>query len=261
MRFAFLSVSVVLGAAVVVSGFSARLRPTNLQQATEGSLTTKLVVVPDLAARVAKFKTVHMPFNSQGLSSREIKLVKKLVDASGLLDCIYWRQSDPEGLRLYLALANSQEPQEVLVRRYLKINGSRFDLINNDEPFVGTEPMPLGRGFYGGMTKNDINALLKGNPGAREKIDSPYTIVQTSTPTKASQIAASDFVPYHVAFAKFLEPAAKALREAAGLSDDPAFAQFLRLRADALLSDDYYASDIAWLELENPKFDVVFAPY
>jgi hypothetical protein len=51
------------------------------------------------------------------------------------------------------------------------------------------------------------------------------------------------------------------LREAAALSDDPAFAKFLRLRADALLTDDYYASDIAWLDLENPKFDVVFAPY
>ena len=68
-------------------------------------------------------------------------------------------------------------------------------------------------------------------------------------------------MPYHVAFKEFLEPMAKDLREAAALSDDPAFAKFLRLRADALLTDDYYASDIAWLDLENPKFDVVFAPY
>ena len=51
------------------------------------------------------------------------------------------------------------------------------------------------------------------------------------------------------------------LRAAAALSDDPAFAKFLRLRADALLSDDYYPSDIAWMDLDNPKFDVVFAPY
>ena len=54
---------------------------------------------------------------------------------------------------------------------------------------------------------------------------------------------------------------AKDLRDAAALSDDPAFAKFLNLRADALLSDDYYPSDIAWLDLENPKFDVIFAPY
>ena len=54
---------------------------------------------------------------------------------------------------------------------------------------------------------------------------------------------------------------AKDLRDAAALSDDPAFAKFLRLRADALLTDDYYPSDIAWLDLENPKFDMIFAPY
>ncbi len=260
-RLAFWSLPTLITAFLLISGFSPQWDETNLQHATEGSLTSKLVVVPDLSARAAKFKTVHMPFNSQGLSAREIKMVKKLVDAAGLLDCIYWRQSDPEGLKLFLALANSQEPQEILVRRYLKINGSRFDLINNDEPFVGTEAMPLGRGFYGGMTKNDVKALLKTNPEAHEKVYAPYTIAQTATPTKADQLTAADFVPYHVAFAKFLEPAAKDLRDAAALSEDPAFAKFLNLRADALLTDDYYASDIAWLDLENPKFDVVFAPY
>src|SRR5204863_9126019 len=55
--------------------------------------------------------------------------------------------------------------------------------------------------------------------------------------------------------------AGAALRKAASLSDDPAFAKFLQLRADALSTDDYYASDIAWLDLANPKFDVIFAPY
>src|SRR5277367_977328 len=137
--------AVVALAAVTFSGFSAK--PTNSTQSRDAAGAQKLVIAPDLSARVAKFKTVHMPFNSQGLSAREIKMVKKLVDAAGLLDCIYWRQSDPEGLKLFLALANSQEPQEILVRRYLKINGSRFYLINNDELFVGTEAMPLGRGF------------------------------------------------------------------------------------------------------------------
>ena len=68
-------------------------------------------------------------------------------------------------------------------------------------------------------------------------------------------------LPYRIAYRSFLEPASKALRDAAKLSDDAAFAKFLQLRADALLSDDYYPSDIAWLELKNPKFDLIFAPY
>lgn len=116
---------------------SAVSHAANSSQFPESIRPVKLVVVPDIAARVAKFKLVHMPFNSNGLNAREIKMVKKLVDAAGLLDCAYWRQSDPEGLKLYLTLASSSDPQEVLVRRYLKINGSRFDLIEDDEPFVG----------------------------------------------------------------------------------------------------------------------------
>ena len=66
---------------------------------------------------------------------------------------------------------------------------------------------------------------------------------------------------YHIVYRSFLEPAAAALREAAQLSTDGAFAKFLRLRADALLTDDYFASDLAWLDLKNPKFDIIFAPY
>ena len=68
-------------------------------------------------------------------------------------------------------------------------------------------------------------------------------------------------IPYHVEFAEFLKPAAAALREAAALSDDAAFSKFLLLRADALLTDDYYQSDLAWLDLNNPKFDLILAPY
>jgi hypothetical protein len=251
--------AVVTFAAVTFSGFSTQ--PNAAQSPRSHDAAQKLVIAPDLSARVAKFKPVHMPFNSQGLSAREMKMVKKLVDASGLLDCIYWRQNDPEGLKLYLSLASSEDPQEKLLRRYLKINGSRFDLIDNDAPFVGTEPAPPGRGFYNGMTMNDITAYLKQDPKAKDAVYSPYTVVQPNSPDQSATFSTFAFVPYHVAFAKFLDPAAKDLRDAADLSDDPAFAKFLRLRADALLTDDYYPSDIAWLDLQNPKFDVVFAPY
>jgi hypothetical protein len=216
----------------------------------------KLGVVPDLAARAAKFKPVEMPFHSQGLTPRERKMVDKLVDASGLLDCVYWRQSDPEGLKLYLALEKSKDPEDQLLARYLRINGSRFDLIDDDKPFVGTEPMPPGRGFFpADMTPGKIDEYVRAHLEKRDGVYNPLTILRRSA---GGQLGA---VPYHVAYHEFLEPMAQDLREAADLSDDPAFAKFLRLRADALLTDDYYASDIAWLDLENPKFDVVFAPY
>jgi hypothetical protein len=229
--------------------------PLALTGSGVSSQSSKLVVAPYLAQRVAKFKKVHMPYDSRTLTDREKQMVAKLVDASGLLDCIYWRQSDPEGLKLYLSLAGKSDPQDVMLREYLKINGGRFDLIDDNKPFVGTAPMPPGRGFFPwGMTPGEFNAYLAAHPDQKAALYNPYTMVR-------SKRALLEAVPYHIEFAEFLKPMAADLRDAAALSDDPAFANFLRLRADALLTDDFYKSDIAWLDLKDPKFDVIFAPY
>ncbi len=213
------------------------------------------MVAADLDQRLAKFRRVRMPFRSAGLSARERQLVTKLVEASHYLEDIYWRQSDPAGLALYSSLAGSKNAEDAKLRRFLFINGSRFDLVDENRPFVGTDPMPPGRGLYPpGLTREQIEAYVKEHPEKKAEIYSGYTVVRQNGLALAG-------VPYRVAYRQFLKPATRALREAAALSVDPAFANFLRLRAQALLTDDYYASDIAWLDLKNPKFDVIFAPY
>ena len=215
-------------------------------------------VAPDLNERLAKFRRVPMPFHSEGLSARERALVKKLVEASQYLEQIYWRQSDPEGLALLRSLAGSKIPADLALRRFLMINGSRYDLIRNNEPFVGTAPMSPDHGLYPpGLTREEMEAYVRLHPEQKAALYAPQTVVRSDRREGDRLIA----VPYHVAYRTWLEPAARALQEAATLSDDAKFANFLRLRAQALLDDDYYASDIAWLELENPKLDVIFAPY
>jgi hypothetical protein len=223
--------------------------------AAKGAASAGLKVAPDLDQRLAKFRRVRMPFNRTGLTVREQQLVKKLVEACGYLESIYWRQSDPEGLALYQSLAASTNIRDVKLRTYLKLNASRFDLIDENKPFVGTQPMPLGRGFYpAGLTREQIEQYVKDHTDQKTAIYDQFTIVRR-------QDTDLQAIPYHLAYRTFLEPAAKALRDAAKLSDDPAFAKFLELRADALLSDDYFASDLAWLDLKNPKVDIIFAPY
>jgi len=221
-------------------------------------MSTKLVVAPDLAQQVAKFKPIHISFDSTGLTENEKKMVDKLVDAAGLLDCIYWRQSDPQGLKLYLSLADKHDRQSELLREYLKINGGRFDLIDGNKPFVGfgsLKPLPPGAGFFPwGMTKQEFDAYVAAHPEQKTALYNPYTMVERD----GDQLKA---VPYRTAFREFLVPAARDLREASELTPDPAFAHFLQLRAHALLTDDYFESDIAWLGLKNPKFDIIFAPY
>jgi hypothetical protein len=223
--------------------------------AAKGSATAGLKIAPDLERRLARFQRVQMPFRPAGLSPRERQLVGKLVEACGYLESIFWRQSDPEGLTLYQSLASSTNPRDVRLRRYLKINASRFDLIDDNKPFAGTDTMPPGRGFYpANLTREQIERHVEDHPEQRAAIYDQFTIVRWHN----GQLEA---VPYHIAYRSFLEPAAQALREAATLSDEPAFAKFLQLRADALLSDDYFQSDLAWLDLKNPKFDIIFAPY
>ena len=223
--------------------------------AAKGAVSPKLQVVTDLDQRLAKFRAVPMPFHSAGLSPREQKLVSKLMEACQSLESIYWRQSDPEGLALYQSLGSSQHAADKKLRRYLRINGSRFDLVDEDNPFVGTEAAPPGRALYPkDVTQAKIDAFLKEHPDKRSEIYNPLTVVRWHGDVLEG-------LPYHIAYRAFLEPAAKSLREAAAFSNDPAFAKFLSLRADALLSDDYFESDLAWLDLKNPKFDIIFAPY
>jgi len=223
--------------------------------AAKGAASTGMKVAPDLSQRLGKWQTVRMPFHSEGLSTREVKMVNKLVDACRYLEEIFWRQNDPEALTLYQSLASSTIPSDEKLRHYVWINASRYDLLDENKPFVGTTPMPPGRGFYPqGLTREQIEQFVKDHPAKKDQIYSLTTVVRWHGDELEG-------LPYHIAYRSFLEPAAKDLREAAALSPDKAFANFLRLRAEALLTDDYFKSDLAWLDLKNPKFDIIFAPY
>jgi len=223
--------------------------------AAKSGVPANLKVVPDLAERLAKFRRVEMPFRAAGLSPRDQQMIRKLVEACGYLESIFWRQSDPDALTLYQSLAFSTNARDIQLRRYLWINASRFDLIDDNKPFVGTSAMPGGHGYYpANLTRAQVEQYVQQHPDRKKAIYDQFTIVRWH----GGDLEA---VPYHIAYRTFLEPAARDLRDAASLSSDAEFAKFLQLRADALLSDDYFASDVAWLQLKNPKVDIIFAPY
>jgi hypothetical protein len=203
----------------------------------------------NVAQRLARWKRVEMPFHAGGLSSREVRMVGKLVDACRLLDQVFWRQSDLAGFNLH------QTTREPALKQLLGIMGGRWDLLDENRPFVGGEAMPPGHELYPrGLTREQVEQYVARHAEDRAGIYSPYTVVKR-------QGGRLTGVPYHQEYKALLEPMAAALGEAAALSDDAAFANFLRLRAAALLTDDYFESDLAWLDLKNPKFDVIFAPY
>ncbi len=219
------------------------------------TLLTILLMIPlsaatsDVERRLAKWLPVKMPFDAQDYTPRQRQMVDQLVEGCRQLDDIFWRQSDPDGLQLL----KSTPPGPL--HRLLMIQGGRFDLLAHNQPFTGSESMSPGHGLYPkGLTRAEIEQYVKAHPEKKAEIYSPYTVVRR----RGQELVG---IPYHIEYKVFLERAAQALREAAGSSDDKAFAHFLNLRADALLTDDYYPSDLAWLDLKDPKFDVIFAPY
>lgn len=215
-------------------------------------------VAPDIAQRMARFQKVEMPFTYAGMSARERRVVDEMIAACRDLENIFWRQNDSANVALYNSLAGATDPKLRDARHYLWINGSRFDLLNHNEPFIGSEPMPPGRSLLPkGLTRDEIEAYVKAHPKEKKAIYDERTVVEIASRNPLRLKA----TPYHVKYRQWLVPAARHLRNAAAASDDKAFAKYLRMRADALLTDDYYPSDLAWVRLKDPKFDLIFAPY
>lgn len=251
-RVAMVATGLLLGLLLLPRWSSAAGAHAN--QSTSES-TSESVIAPDLTTELAKFRRVHMAFDATALSVRERAMVAKLVEACRDLESIYWRQSDPDGLHLLQTLTQRARPADESLRRFLVINGSRYDLIRNNAPFVGTAPRPPGAQLFPvDLTRDEFDRYVAAHPDQKAALYNQSTLVRR-------QGAALLTIPYRQGYVEWLEPAARALRAAAALSDDKAFAKFLRLRASALLTDDYFDSDLAWLDLVNPKVDLIFAPY
>src|SRR5438105_9563705 len=162
-----------------------------------------LTAAPDLDRRLARWRSVKMPIDKSGLSPREVKMIDKLALACHYLDEIFWRQSDPEGLTLYKSLVKSGRDRKL--QRLLLINGGRFDLIDENKPFAGTQPMPPGRGLYPeNVTRAELDAYVERHPEKKAEIYNPYTVIRREGDGFSG-------VPYHAAYRQWLEPASAAL--------------------------------------------------
>ena len=202
----------------------------------------------NLSTRLAQWKRVNMPLDMSAFTLRQKQVVMFLIQASQELEAVYWRQSDPAGLQLFGASKNPD------LKRMLMINGGRFDLVDENRPFVGDQAAPPGRALYPAeLTRQMVEQYVAEHPAQKNAIYNPYTVVAGAGKNLTA-------IPYHVIYGQQLQLAAGFLKQAAASSDDAEFAKFLRLRADALLSDDYYPSDLAWVDLKAPKIDVIFGP-
>ncbi|TNE36031.1 hypothetical protein EP342_00900 [bacterium] len=190
------------------------------------------------------------------LTSNQRKVINLLVKAGQMADEIFWIQNTPDAVTTRDSLSKLNTPESKIYLNYVKINYGPYDEIYGGERFVGDGPSirPDGGNFYpSDMSKDEFEEYVTTHPDKAENFKSLYTIIQR----KESSLEA---VPYHIAYADKVKKLAGYLEEAAQYADNPSLKNYLLLRAKAILNDDYYESDMAWMDLANNDIDVVIGP-
>jgi hypothetical protein len=203
-----------------------------------------------IGRKLAQYTTVRLTTDLDKLTASERQMIPLLIDAARSMDAIYWRQA--YGSRDSL-LRSINDPS---IRRYAEINYGPWDRLDGNAPFVeGAGPKPKGAGFYPrDMSKEEFEAAAAKSPALGKSLRSQYTVVRRDS---AGGLMA---VPYRQAYADQIPPAVAKLREAARLAEDPGLRRYLELRAQALETDEYQPSDLAWLDMKDNSIDVVIGP-
>jgi hypothetical protein len=207
-----------------------------------------------VAARLARFAPTEMRADLSGLEDTDRRVLAELLTAARLMDEIFLRQVSAGNADLRIRLAELAGPEAEAARTYFAVNFGPWDRLDEMEPFLGERPHPPGAGYYPeDITKEEFEGWLTQHPEDKVAFTSLTTVIRRQDPDLVA-------VPYSSAYREWLEPAAAALRRAAAATGNESLRRFLTSRADAFLSDDYYESDVAWMELDSPV-EVTIGPY
>jgi hypothetical protein len=201
---------------------------------------------------LAKLARIEMRTDAAFLSSEEREVVNLLNEAALLMSEIYKRQTTPDYDTWARRISAEGSPRQ---RELFEAFFGPWDPINDNEPFFGSGTKPPGAGFYpADLTKEEFDRYLAANPAEAEALTSPYTVVKR----QASRLVA---VPYSQEYRRWLEPAARLLEQAAARTSNPSRKRFLSLRAQSFRTDDYFQSELAWMDLKDTPIEVAIGPY
>ncbi|HJZ78234.1 MAG TPA: hypothetical protein VKE51_41185 [Vicinamibacterales bacterium] len=215
--------------------------------------------VPDtqkLQQMAARFAPTDITADLSKLSDADRRVLGKLVEAAKIVDALFLRQVWSGNHELLLQLARDESPAGRARLHYFLINKGPWSRLDHNAPFIpGVPPKPLGASYYPeSASKADLERWLQSLPEQeRARATGFFTVVRR---------AGSGFtlVPYNLEYQGELARAAALLRDAAQLATEPTLKSFLTRRADAFLSNDYYDSDVAWMELKG-AIEPTIGPY
>ncbi len=220
----------------------------NASKTTEESVPLKDTLVEktsEMQKLVDQYYPVTLTTDLTQLSENDKKMMPLLLEAAQIMDDLFWKESFGDKNEVL-----NDSSYDEATKRYFTINYGPWDRLDGDEPFIAKYgKKPLAANFYPkDMTKEEFEAF--DNP----KKDDIYSMVVRK------EDGSLDVVPYHIFFKYEIEKAADLLKEAAKLSDSKGFEKYLNLRAEALLTDDYLASDMAWMDMKDNTIDFVVGP-
>ena len=210
----------------------------------ESNEDKKMDVKEEIKQKADEFASFKLTTDLSVLTEKERQILPLLFEAAKLMEDIYWMEAFGDKEELL------GKDWDAYTRKFIQINYGPWERLNNNEPFLpGYGAKPAGANFYPvDMTREEFENW------SDDSKTSLYTLV------RRGEDGALKSVPYHVAFGEQVEKAAALLKKAAQLAEDPGFKTYLEKRAEALLSDDYYDSDVAWMEMKNNTIDFIIGP-
>jgi hypothetical protein len=212
----------------------------------------------ELNKMAARFAPTRLQVDTSGLSSRDRQALKKLIQAAEMVNTIFMKQFWSGDLELYHKLQQDKTPLGKARLHYFWINKGPWSEIDQHKAFIPGVPehKPAGANFYPeDMTKEEFEGWVKTlSPQQKEQAEGFFTVIRRGADKKLT------IVPYSQEYKSDLDKAGQLLREAAALTDNSSLKKFLTSRADAFSSNDYYQSDIDWMDLDAP-LDITFGPY
>ncbi len=217
----------------------------SMVQAQAPSKDKEDLVQPNLG----KYATVPLTCDLTDLSDAEKNMLPLLIRAGEQMDAIYWMESYGDRDKLLGSISDANAKQ------YAVINYGPWDRLDDFKPFIaGVGKRPAGATYYPtDMTKEEFEKACRDNPSEAEQLRSLYTVVRRNN----GQLQT---IPFHVAFAEPTMQAVRLLQESAQLAPQASLKKYLLSRAEALRTDKYFDSDIAWMEMKDNRLDIVIGP-
>lgn len=225
---------------------------TAAPSADNAASPTPTTQASDAAAQKAKLAVIAMKPDTKFLTDEERRVVNLLIQASDVMSDIYRKQRDANWQATRAAIAKQGD---ALSLELYDRNFGPWDKLADLRPFAGAGPMPQGAGFYPtDLTREAFDAYLAAHPAEAAALNSPYTVVVRD----GDRLKA---IPYSVAYKAELTRAADLLNQAAAITSNASLRKFLTLRAKAFLTDDYFESERAWMDVQGTPIEVAIGPY